>query len=293
LHWWHGEPGEGPEPNKSGGECTHPKNQPTAHAGSISVVVTDSTGLSTRCTFEGAGVFGTPTNGPECVAQHPAPDLLVVKTVTPRYTAHVGDTLTWTIEVSNPGDAETDNVTLQDDFVAGFSRAQIVTTAGTCSQGENAKIACLLGPIAPGATVTVTVTAKALISSVKQSPDGEFLLSENRAMATTDDPLHDQDDAGALILPKCGSTYEGKDAAGKPATMTVKCGDEGNDEVKGNSKPEIIDGGGGADDIFGLGGNDFLFGGDGKDLVDCGKGKDVAIGGPARDRFKGCENQTQ
>ena len=289
MNWWHGEPGAGPEPNSTGLQCTH-TSQPTQHEGTIQVDISDTSGLITRCTYSGIQ-SGT---GPACSPLRPT--LVVRKAVSPRYSAHVGDALTWTIDVTNEagpdGGVVAKNVKLFDTFsLDDFEVPAITTTTGTCSQGSTF-IECELGDMAVGATVTITVTAVAKAGAVKQS-GGEFLLNMNIATAESDGGNNGSDTIGALILPKCGSTYSGKDAAGKPATMKVKCGDEGNDKLKGSSKPEIIDGGGGSDDVFGLGGNDFLFGGEGKDLLDCGKGKDVGEGGPGRDKFTDCEKKTQ
>ncbi len=285
-------PAAGPEPNSTEVQCTH-ASQPTHHEGTITVDVSDTAGNRIRCTYSGAGSAGTPTNGPDCVGlPPPAPSLAIAKVVSPRYSAHVGDTLTWTIDVTNSGDAPAEEVTLDDPLPDNaFDPPSFSTTAGTCEHTSD-NVHCDLGDIEAGGTVTVTVIATAKAKAVRQTKDGEFRLFENTATARSGD-LEASSTEGALILPKCGSEYKGVGADGKAVTLKVRCGDDGADKIKGGSKPELIDGGGGNDELFGVGGSDFLFGGDGKDLLDCGKGKDIGVGGPAKDRFKDCEEKTQ
>jgi predicted outer membrane repeat protein len=93
--------------------------------------------------------------------------------------------------------------------------------------------------------------------------------------------------AGAAGVVKC---------KGKVAT---KVGTEGKDTLKGSKKKDVIAGLGGKDKLSGKGKkdrlcgglkNDRLRGGGGNDLLVGGKGKrDLCVGGPGRDKARGCE----
>ena len=95
--------------------------------------------------------------------------------------------------------------------------------------------------------------------------------------------------------------------AGKRVTVPSHIGTDASETITGTRGPDVIMGNGGNDVIRGLGGkdricgttgNDRLFGGPGKDLIlgqkgsdrlSGQKGKDICVGGPKRDRQKGCE----
>ncbi|WP_353648310.1 LPXTG cell wall anchor domain-containing protein [Nakamurella sp. A5-74] len=72
-----------------------------------------------------------------------------------------GGTIVWTIEVSNAADAQgpARAVDLIDTLPTGIDVTSVTPSAGTCAQVEGQSLVCSLGSIAPGATVTVTVTA--------------------------------------------------------------------------------------------------------------------------------------
>jgi hypothetical protein len=77
--------------------------------------------------------------------------------------------------------------------------------------------------------------------------------------------------------------------ADNPNTLTLKgrienvVGSPWNDEIRGNSAANRIDGAGGSDTLYGDNGNDFLSGGDGDDRLYGELGNDVLLGGPGND----------
>jgi uncharacterized repeat protein (TIGR01451 family) len=87
-------------------------------------------------------------------------DLQVVKTDAPN-PAHVGQNLTYTVQVTNHGPLAALGVTLTDNLPknAGFGSA--TTTQGTCTvKPAKRLVTCNLGDIAAGATVKVTIVVK-------------------------------------------------------------------------------------------------------------------------------------
>ncbi len=83
-----------------------------------------------------------------------AADLEIVKTVD-RPTAEIGDTVTWTLTARNLGPLGATGVAVSDAIPAGVTITSATTTAGACAVG--APVACNLGALANGATVTITV----------------------------------------------------------------------------------------------------------------------------------------
>ncbi len=67
-----------------------------------------------------------------------------------------GDTLTYTIAVSNNGPYQATNVTLTDPLPSGVTFSSVSTTAGTCSQASGT-VTCALGTISNGGSATVTL----------------------------------------------------------------------------------------------------------------------------------------
>ncbi|HKY64357.1 MAG TPA: DUF11 domain-containing protein [bacterium] len=82
-------------------------------------------------------------------------DLSVTKAADP-IEVEVDDLVTYTITVTNNGPNEAIGVTLTDDVPTGLVVDSISSSQGTC---DLASLACDLGNIANGASVTVTVTA--------------------------------------------------------------------------------------------------------------------------------------
>lgn len=89
--------------------------------------------------------------------------LTVNKTGEPR-TVVQGENVTYTVTVTNSGDATADLVTLEDDLPDAFNFVSADSTNGTCTEapaGTSPEVTCALGPLAAGETATVTIVATA------------------------------------------------------------------------------------------------------------------------------------
>ncbi len=121
----------------------------------------------------------------------PAADLIVTHAVD-RPSLNLGDTAEFTIQVSNAGPAAATGVTLSDDLPAGTTLVSRTTSQGTCAPSGD-PLACALGSIAPGATVTVVVRlrldtgASATFTSAATASGTEFdpTPANNTASAAT------------------------------------------------------------------------------------------------------------
>jgi uncharacterized repeat protein (TIGR01451 family) len=86
------------------------------------------------------------------------PDLAIVKTAAVE-TAMVGEEITFTLVVTNGGDAMATGVMVTDRIPAGLDRVSVMTDVGSCMDGE--PITCMLGDLAMGATATITIVTRA------------------------------------------------------------------------------------------------------------------------------------
>lgn len=100
-------------------------------------------------------VPATPTAAPTAAA--PA-DPAISKSVSPS-TARVGDSVTYTIIVTNLGGSTATGVTVEDTLPAILSPSGVTTSRGEASlSGQTVRVT--IGDLAPGETVTITVQAK-------------------------------------------------------------------------------------------------------------------------------------
>ncbi len=120
-----------------------------------------------------------------------AADLRVIKTAD-RPTANVGDTITWTITVTNAGPQTALSTTVADAIPAGVTIVSATSTAGSCTVAS--AISCALGSLTSGASEVITVvgtvqraaadsplTAQASVTGSVFDPD----TSNNVSAATT------------------------------------------------------------------------------------------------------------
>jgi uncharacterized repeat protein (TIGR01451 family) len=90
------------------------------------------------------------------VANANSADMAIVKTATPSPTVSDGDTLTYSLVVTNNGPASATNVTVTDALPSDVTYLSVNTTQGTCSEAGGT-VTCLLGTMANAATAAVTV----------------------------------------------------------------------------------------------------------------------------------------
>jgi uncharacterized repeat protein (TIGR01451 family) len=99
------------------------------------------------------------------VANANSADMAIVKTATPSPTVPEGDTLTYSLAITNNGPASATNVTVTDPLPSAVIFLSATTTAGTCSEAGGT-VTCLLGTMANAGTATVTILTLAGTPSV-------------------------------------------------------------------------------------------------------------------------------
>ncbi len=124
------------------------------------------------------------------VTVQPAADLALSKAVMPAMAA-VGETLTYTLVVTNRGPSTATSVTLTDDLPQQVTPGTASASQGTCTLGGRT-LSCALGTLAPDGTATVTVTAtrdaaqpftnQASVTATEPDPTPD----DNTASASTD-----------------------------------------------------------------------------------------------------------
>ncbi len=116
-------------------------------------------------------------------------DMAITKSASPNPVMQ-GNTLTYTLGVTNNGPATATNVTVTDTLPSQVSFVSATSSQGTCSQA-NGIVTCSLGSIISGATATVTiaVTATTLSQAVNtatvSATQTDPVASNNTATTTT------------------------------------------------------------------------------------------------------------
>jgi uncharacterized repeat protein (TIGR01451 family) len=93
------------------------------------------------------------------VANANSADMAIVKTATPNPVSQ-GETLTYTLVVTNNGPASATNVTVADTLPTSVTYSSVITTTGTCSEAGGS-VTCLLGTMANAGTATIAIVTNA------------------------------------------------------------------------------------------------------------------------------------
>lgn len=214
--------------------------------------------------------------------------------------AVVGAPLTYTIVVSNNGPETASGVQLVVNVPSQVTAGKFTASQGTCDLKGN-KLTCQLGAIPVTGPVTVNF-------DVTPQKAGQLSLTATASTTDTDStPANDSDTETTAVnaappTPTCG---------GQDATII---GTEGDDQLTGTKKADVIVTLGGNDTVDGLGGNDvictaagndtvrgrggddtirtgsdndILRGGDGRDVLRAGGGEDHLSGGRDADTLRG------
>ena len=197
--------------------------------------------------------------------------------------ASTGQSLTYTLTVSNGGPEAATAVQVVDELPNRLEFGSAAASQGSCDRNGR-RVTCELGTLAGGQTATASIVV---------TPKKADTYSNTASVSTSDtDPMRENNsdtettevvDQYALA-PSC---------AGKPPTMV---GTEGDDVLVGTEKRDVIvalagndsiEGLGGKDRICGFGGTDTIKGQGDVDRVRGGGGNDVLRGGGADDSVRG------
>ena len=148
-----------------------------------------------------------------------------------------GQDITWTITVSNTGNADASNVAISDTLPAGFTFVSSNPGSPTCTEAGGV-VSCNLGTIAGGQSTTVDITATAPdtcgpYTNTVTGPSGPNSRSRRRRVR------HDVTGCSpGLTLHKTGP---GSVAVGGTVTYTVTVGNTGNADSSNVTVTDSVD----------------------------------------------------
>lgn len=223
-----------------------------------------------------ATAVGLLTASPAVTAPGDTADLRITKTDSPDPVT-VGQTLTYTINVSNLGPNPATGTTVTDRLPAGVDFVSATMGNTTCDRnGRN--VICQVGTLGGSgseATITIrvkptragTITNTAEVDSVENDP----VAANNVATATT-------------TVREAGQQPQPVTCRGVAATLRGTAND---DVLKGTPARDVIVAFAGNDRIYAFGGRDLICANRGADIVGAGGRADRVIGGPGNDRVRG------
>ena len=219
-----------------------------------------------------------------------------------------GEVVSFAITVLNAGPDGVNSAQLIDFLPKRATMLGITATQGACNPNKK-KINCKLGPIAAGASVSLTLRLR--VTGQKH------ISNEVRVSSKAADPKpgNNTDRTGVDVVNEppilCGGQIatiigtEGPDnligTKGKDVIATfggndtvlalngddIICGAGGKDRLKGNGGADDVRGGGGGDRLSGGGGPDVIYGRSGNDTLNGGRGNDILRGGGGRNKCYG------
>ena len=159
-------------------------------------------------------------------AQEPGADLEITKTADD-YSPYAGDTVQFTLTVTNSGTLTATNVVLQDFLPAGATVESVTPSTGSCTTGipgdPSAPLTCNLGEMPAGRTNVVRVTVRIDPDYVPAGQPGYREL-ENDALvgSDTDDPDNSNNRAHVILQVSAYSELYGR----KGCPLSVMAGEE-------------------------------------------------------------------
>jgi uncharacterized repeat protein (TIGR01451 family) len=198
----------------------------------------DDPDLSCSSVGEGADTGDTDPNNYDCTSHSVTAlaDLTITKTASPSETTVVdtGDTITYTLTVTNGGTATAASVDIQDTIGSGLTLSSVTPGTGvTCSDTIAPEINCTATSIAAGQsrTVTIVVTVSAtsgtVLNGAAVDPDDEI------------DEINEDDDDPTL---DCSAVGEGTDAGSATEADNFDCSSHSFAEATPTPTPgELLD----------------------------------------------------
>jgi uncharacterized repeat protein (TIGR01451 family) len=130
----------------------------------VSVAQSAAATLVNTATVSGGGELNTTNDSAsDTVSIVSSSDMAITKTASPNPIKQ-GNTLTYTLGVTNNGPSDATNVTATDTLPSTVSYISATPTQGTCSQATGT-VTCLLGAMINGASATITVKVTAVTPS--------------------------------------------------------------------------------------------------------------------------------
>jgi uncharacterized repeat protein (TIGR01451 family)/CSLREA domain-containing protein len=202
-------------------------------------------------------------------ATKPKADLSLTKEDDPNI-VQAGQTVTYTLTVTNNGPNAASGVGVSDPLPASAAFVSATPSQGSCS--GTSTVVCDLGTILKDGSATVTIVARMTTAgsivntAVVEASEVDPNTADNTASQTT---IVKPNADGCNVVGSAGKDF----LVGTPGDDVI-CGLGGNDTLLGKKGNDEIRGGDGNDTLKGAGGNDTLIG---------GSGNDTAVGGPGFD----------
>ncbi|MEU6882257.1 calcium-binding protein [Streptomyces sp. NPDC046712] len=183
-------------------------------------------------------------------------------------TVNIGDTVTYTLRVTNNSATTTaTDVRLTDTFTGTATSTVLsaTSTRGTCTLSP-APVSCAIGTLQPSATAVVTVVVE---------PRRTGSLTDTARVDATEDDRNASNDTATMT-----TTVNN----GRGCTII---GTSGNDTLNGGYYTDVICALSGNDTVNASFGNDTVHAGPGNDNINGSYGNDTLIGGPGSDTLTG------